>query len=47
MLTYEYLCSNLMCSFRDSVTNTSGLTLKQLSAFKNLEEITGTCFFAL
>lgn len=27
---------------RDPVTNTSGLTLGQLSAFKNLEEITGT-----
>ncbi|XP_076007726.1 receptor tyrosine-protein kinase erbB-2 isoform X2 [Genypterus blacodes] len=26
---------------RDSVNNTSGLTLKQLRAFKNLEEITG------
>lgn len=27
---------------RDPVTNTSGLTLEQLSAFKKLEEITGT-----
>lgn len=34
---------NLILSpFRDPVTNTSGLTLEQLSVFKKLEQITGT-----
>lgn len=28
--------------FRDLVTNTSGLSLEQLSGFRKLEEITGT-----
>lgn len=27
---------------RDPVTNTSGLTIEQLSSFKKLEELTGT-----
>lgn len=35
--------SNVMLSLsRDPVTNTSGLTLEQLNAFKKVEEITGT-----
>lgn len=29
---------------RDTVSNTSGLTLEQLSTFKQLEEITGKCW---
>lgn len=34
--------NRMMSLPRDPVTNTSGLTLEQLSAFKKLEEITGT-----